>query len=117
MPLTEKDITGPRVRAMREAAGLSQTAFWAPLGVKQSVGCKYESDTPIPHSVRILIVATYISGLKIDAKTGEGVAELKKLGSIQSAFQNASTTAAAVREQLEGAAHQIQKARSTLAKI
>ncbi len=117
MNLTENEMTGPVVRSLREGVGLSQKAFWGPLGVKQSVGCKYESDTPIPHSVRILIVATYISGLKIDARTGEAVAELSKLGSIQAAFQQASSTAATVRDQLDHAAHQLQQARSTLAGI
>lgn len=117
MQLTEKDITGPLVRTIRTGTGLSQKAFWGPLGVKQSVGCKYEADTPIPHSVRILIVATYIGGLKIDATSGEAVAGLTKLGSIQSSFQDAAIAAAVAREQLDLAAHNIQQARSTLAGI
>ena len=115
---TEDQITGPVARELRLSMGISQNKFWKPLGVQQSVASRYEGDyCELPQSVRILIVANYISGLKIDAKTAEGVEELSKLGSIQSAFQVASAAAGAAREQLDHAANNIQQARSTLAGI
>lgn len=117
MPLTEKDITGPVVRAMREELGLTQTAFWSQIGVKQSVGCKYEAETPIPQAARILIVANYVSGLKIDARTLDGVKELKALGKIQSSFQQAADAASEVRGTLDEAAKKISEARKTLARL
>jgi transcriptional regulator with XRE-family HTH domain len=115
---TEDQIDGQFAKDLRKALGLSQAQFWKPLGVQQSVASRYEGNfSELPQSVRILIVANYVSGLKIDAKTFEGVQELAKLGSIQSAFQEASTAAAIAREQLDHAAHQIQQARTTLAGI
>ena len=117
MPLTEQDITGPVVRAMREELGLTQTAFWSQIGVKQSVGCKYEADTPIPQAARILIVANYVSGLKIDARTADGVKELKTLGKIQSSFQKAADAAQDVRGTLDEAAQKIAEARKSLSRI
>lgn len=117
MPLTEKDISGSVARALREQLGMTQTAFWGAVGVKQSVGCRYEADMPIPLPVRILIVARYVSGVQIDAGTPEGVAELTKLGGVQSKFKDATKTAAAVRSALDAAAVQIQRASEKLANI
>lgn len=115
MNFTEKDITGAVARRLRTAMKLSQSAFWNPLGVKQSVASKYESDIPIPQAIRILIVVNYVSGLRIDAVTTEGVAELAKLGSIQSAFHEATSAAAAARGKIEEASHSLQQAHSSLA--
>lgn len=111
MQLTEDNITAAAVRTMREELGLTQTAFWKPLGVSQSVGCRYESDVPIPKPVRILIVTHYVAGIDIT----EDVKELAKLGSIQSAFQEASGAAASARSDLERAVSKINEARTSLA--
>lgn len=117
MPLTENQITGTVARALRDQIGLTQTAFWSAVGVKQSVGCRYESDMPIPHPVRILIVARYVSGVQIDTGTPEGVAELSRLGGVQATFKDAKKAAAAVRSALDAAAIQIQRASDKLANI
>ena len=117
MKLTEKDITGAVARKMREDAGLTQTAFWKPLGVKQSVGCKYEQDVQIPHAVRILIVAHYVSGIKIDAGTQEGVAELARLGAIQSKHNQAKTVSRSVSAELAKAVKNLESARDALQSI
>ena len=114
MNLTEKDITGAVARTLREEAGLTQTAFWEPLGVKQSVGCRYESDIPIPQAVRILLVAHYVSGVKIDAATHDGVAELAQLGAIQSNLKEAKTLANAVRSDIAKASKKLQDAHDAL---
>ena len=83
--LTEDQITGPVARKMRQDMGLTQKAFWNPVGVQQSVACRYELDAgaDIPQAVRILIVARYISGLRIAASTPNEVASLSKLGEAQ----------------------------------
>lgn len=108
MNLTEQDITGPIARKLREDAGLTQTAFWEPLGVKQSVGCRYESDIAIPHAVRILMVAHYVSGMKIDTATQEGVAELSRLGAIQSKQTQSKSMVAKAIKNLETARDALQ---------
>lgn len=60
--ITERDITAERVRELRAASGLSQKAFWAAVGVQQSVGCRHETGaTKIPKPVRLLLLATYVS--------------------------------------------------------
>ena len=117
MNLTEKDITGAVARKLRETAGLTQTAFWEPIGVKQSVGCRYESDIPIPQAVRILLVAHYVSGIKIDAKTQEGVEELARLGAIQSKHNQAKVIAGTVRTDLAKAMKNLQVAQDALQSI
>lgn len=117
MALREQDLNGRTVRALREQLGLTQAAFWSAVGVTQSVGCRYEADMPIPRAVRILIVANYISGLKIEAHTADGVKELKALGRIQSSFQRASDVADTVRGTLDEAAHHISEARKSLARL
>lgn len=114
MNLTQKDITGAVARRLREEAGLSQAAFWKPLGVKQSVGCRYEAANTIPQAVRILLVAHYVSGVKIDAATHEGVAELARLGAIQSTHNQAKVIAGTVRTDLAKAIKSLEVARDAL---
>jgi transcriptional regulator with XRE-family HTH domain len=117
MTLTEKEITGALARQLREQAGLTQTAFWEPLGVKQSVGCRYEADIPIPQAVRILLVAHYVSGIKIDAGTREGVAELSRLGAIQSKHAHARALTSGVRTDLTRAMKSLKTAHDALDSI
>lgn len=115
MNLTEKDISGPVVRTLRERLGLTQTVFWSRLGVRQPSGARYEADTPIPQAVRILIVANYVSGLHIDAASHDGVAELSRLGTIQAGFKQARHAASAARIKLDAAAHKLKQASEALA--
>lgn len=109
MKLTEKQVTADVARAMRESLGLSQSAFWEPLGVLQSVGCKYEQDVKIPRSVRILLVTTYGAGLKLDTATPEGVEAIEKLAALQN-VGNASKALATASEH-------INKAQASLGRI
>ena len=117
MPLTEKDISGSVARALREQLGMTQTAFWGAVGVKQSVGCRYEADMPIPLPVRILIVANYVADLRVNASTADSVHELKKLGQVQSSVRRAADVAEKLRGTLDEAAKQILDARKALARI
>lgn len=117
MKTTEGSVTGAMARSLREAAGLSQSAFWAPLGVKQSVGCRYETEVEMPRSVRILLVTHYVCGLKIEADTELGVGGLARLASIQSNLQEAASLASCARSSLDTAAENIVAAREALGTI
>lgn len=117
MPITEKDITASVAKSLREVAGLTQTAFWEPVGVKQSVGCRYENDIPIPQPVRILLVAKYVSGLNIKTDTAEGVDELARLAAIQSNQKAAKTAAQSARGTIDAACQQLQRASEKLASL
>jgi hypothetical protein len=80
---TESDISGVAAKALREQVGLTQRAFWEPLGITQSGGCRYEAGHPVPRPIRILVFANYVAGLRIDASTAEGAANLMRLGRLQ----------------------------------
>jgi transcriptional regulator with XRE-family HTH domain len=49
------------IQAYRKAQGVSQRAFWDPLGVTQSGGSRYEKERTMPRPVKILLVL-YESG-------------------------------------------------------
>lgn len=118
MKYTEKDISGPVAKAMREAAGMTQNAFWKPIGVHQSVSSKYEAGiTKIPRSVRILIVANYVAGMKIDTTTGDGVAALERLGTLQAKDGELKKSSARAMRALDHAAAQIAGAREDIQSI
>lgn len=118
MALTENEITGAVARSIRQELKLSQSAFWKPLGVQQSVGARYEGGySDIPQAVRILIVANYVANLRLDTSTHDSVKELKALGQVQSSFQRAAEVAERVRGKLDEAAQQISDARKSLARI
>ncbi len=46
----------PDLRARREQLGLTQEQFWSRVGVTQSAGSRYESGTPVPWILRVLIL-------------------------------------------------------------
>ena len=117
MKLTEKDITGQVAKELRERAGLSQAAFWNPVGVQQSVACRYEQGGRVPKSVRILIVARYVSGVVIDAATPSGVADLARLGEIQSKAIDAKTIARAAHADIGKAVKSLTDAQTALSNV
>ena len=118
MNLTEPDITGAVARELREKTGLSQRAFWEPLGVHQSSGCQYESSaSAIPKPVRILLVARYVAGLDIDASTHQGVASLTNLAPIQSNPADVKALARTMCTTLTTAAQGLQAAADALQTI
>lgn len=114
MTLTEPEITGAIARKLREDAGMTQAAFWRPLGVQQSVACRYEQGADMPKAVRILLVARYIGGMRIDAETTEGVAEIQRLAAIQSKHAEAKRAAHAARTSITSAAKHLQQAADAL---
>lgn len=115
---TEKEMTGLAARQLREARGMTQSAFWGPVGVLQSVGARYEQGSAkIPRSVRILLVANYVAGLTVDATTEEAVAGLAKLAAIQASFKEVKSSAASARADLAKASKSIQAASERLAAV
>jgi transcriptional regulator with XRE-family HTH domain len=80
---TEGDVTGELAKALRLQAGLSQAAFWEPLGITQSAGCRYESGQTVPGPIRILLFVNHVVGLRLDASTQEGAERLRRLALLQ----------------------------------
>jgi transcriptional regulator with XRE-family HTH domain len=81
---TEKEITGVVAKQLREDAGLTQKEFWCPLGLTQSGGSRYEQGKAIPMPTRILIFAAYVAGIRLNASTAAGAAQLVRLAKLQS---------------------------------
>ena len=52
-------VTGAKALEIRRERGLNQAQFWAPLGVTQSGGSRYESGRAIPKPVRLLLAIAY----------------------------------------------------------
>ncbi len=52
-------VTGAKALEIRRQRGLNQAQFWAPLGVTQSGGSRYESGRAIPKPVRLLLAIAY----------------------------------------------------------
>lgn len=80
---TEQELDGPATKQLREAAGLTQRDFWTPFGVTQSGGSRYEQGQALPKPLRILIYANYIAGIRLDASSAAGAAELARLAKLQ----------------------------------
>ena len=51
--------TSEEIKALRKKIGMVQTEFWAPLGVTQSGGSRYEAGRNIPRSAQLLLAITY----------------------------------------------------------
>lgn len=82
---SEQDVDGNAARDKRLELKMKQKPFWAAVGVGQSGGSKFETERcqRLTKPVRILLFARYFAGLKIDATTPEGVAELVRLAQHQ----------------------------------
>lgn len=53
------------IRALRLGLGMSQTTFWARIGVTQSGGARYEAAGKMPLSIASLVRLLYIEGVDI----------------------------------------------------
>lgn len=47
------------IKAQRRKLKLNQSQFWAPVGVTQSGGSRYESDRNVPNPVSLLLGLAY----------------------------------------------------------
>jgi len=51
--------TSEQVLEWRRKRKLSQSEFWAPIGVTQSAGSRYESGRPLPIPIALLLEMVY----------------------------------------------------------
>lgn len=113
--LTENEIDGRQAHALRVKAGLSQSAFWTPLGVHQAVGCRYENGSvKIPRPVRRLMVLRYVAGMEIDVSTPEGVAELESLARVMNSRRAARTETLTAKASVRAAMKNLERASDVL---
>jgi transcriptional regulator with XRE-family HTH domain len=103
---TEKDITSEAVKYLREQSGLSQRTFWKPLGVGQSGGSRYERGRPMVMSLRTLVYAIYVAGIKIDATTPAGAGALRRLAKLQE-IDDANTKSANLAARAQSLASEV----------
>lgn len=58
-------------KELRIKLGLTQAAFWSPVGVSQSGGSRYESGRKLPASISTLLHLVHIEG--VDLSTLKGI--------------------------------------------
>ena len=68
-----KKTARPDPLALRTRLQLNQHVFWAPLGVTQSCGSRYERDRSIPRPVVKLLILKYVKGIELDQITAKDV--------------------------------------------
>ncbi len=74
-------LTGADLKLIREQRGMTQTAFWGAIGVKQCASVFYEAGRDMPEPVRRLAWLHYVAGIPVDADPEE----LAKLGQLAAA--------------------------------
>lgn len=112
---TANDLDQAAVRHLRKQLGMTQQAFWEPLGITQSGGCKYETGHPMPNPIRTLVFVTYVAGLRTDAFTRDGVASLMRLSRLQAS--EAAAQAEKLGATMTEAMHAMRHASKLLANI
>lgn len=112
---TEKGIDAVAARHLRETSGLTQKAFWGQIGITQSGGCRYENGGEIPKPVRILLYVIHVAGLKIDASTEEGAADLMRLGKLQAS--ELADQKEEIGERMQTVMKHVRSAKTELAKV
>ena len=60
------DVTGARLRALREERDVSQTEFWGAIGVSRNRGSCYENGEEMPEKVRQLAYLHLVAGIRAD---------------------------------------------------
>lgn len=60
-------------RALRVKLGLTQSEFWAPVGVSQSGGSRYESGRKLPVSISTLLYLVHIEQIDLGTLQGDTV--------------------------------------------
>ena len=68
-------------KELRNQLGLTQSEFWAPVGVSQSGGSRYESGRKLPPAISALLHLVHIEGLNVtdirgdDTRAGKALRE------------------------------------------
>ena len=68
-PLKGKLQTPPKT--LRLELGLTQAAFWSPVGVSQSGGSRYESGRKLPASISALLHLVHVESVNISQVSGD----------------------------------------------
>ena len=58
-------------KELRAKLGLTQGGFWAPVGVSQSGGSRYEAGRKLPASISTLLHLVHIEGVDLETLKGE----------------------------------------------
>jgi DNA-binding transcriptional regulator YiaG len=58
-------------KELRVKLGLTQGGFWAPVGVSQSGGSRYETGRKLPASISTLLHLVHIEGIDLSALKGQ----------------------------------------------
>lgn len=115
--ITESEMTAAKALELRKAKGLTQEEFWGPIGVKQSVACRYEKGgkkLPLPRSVRILLVARYVCGLEMDTSSTKGVEDLAAVAGVLDRPEVAKQIAIHIKRDVIKAIKGLETARNAL---
>lgn len=116
--LTENEVDGTSARMLRMKLGLSQSRFWSPLGVAQSVGARYElKNMKIPAPVRKLIVLRHVAGFEPDTATPEGVEEIGTLARAMMSRRAAREQSLQARSAVRNAIKNLERAEGALENI
>lgn len=78
--------------ALRKYLRLNQRAFWAPLGVTQSGGSRYESGRRMPPPVAMLLELVYVKGLDPKQVKARDEGILRALKQSQASLQTVKKT-------------------------
>lgn len=80
---TVDEVTGQKMREVRQAMKMPQHQFWPAVGVSQPSGARLETtySDSIPEPVRILLFARYVAGLPVGSSdtSAKAMIQLGKL--------------------------------------
>ena len=76
---TLKSMLAVSPKELRNQLGLTQSQFWAPVGVSQSGGSRYESGRKLPPAISALLHLVHIEGLNVKDIRGDDVRAGKAL--------------------------------------
>lgn len=84
MEITQpQQLTGPIIRGMRNEAGLTQQAFWGPLGVTKSRGSSYEKELhKIDEPVQLLVYLFYVCKMPVNLPHDEMLLAITAINSV-----------------------------------
>ena len=77
MAAQRKKMNAAALKALRQACGMNQAAFWAKIGVTQSGGSRFESGRRMPVPVALLIDLVHVRGINAAKLKREDMAILR----------------------------------------
>ena len=77
MAAQRKKMNATALKALRQACGMSQAAFWAKIGVTQSGGSRFENGRRMPAPVAVLVDLVHVRGIDATKLKREDMAILR----------------------------------------